>query len=128
MLACRLGRQGNQPAAGDQNHGIAQAEAHIKLQAPEPDVTKIFSRPTVNLRYFPRLAASEQDRPAVDELVMSLTDDLRIADMWTGEGDIRLPEAAGKEMHMLAPVRTGLGFRCSMSYSVTDLKTLQRAA
>jgi len=29
---------------------------------------------------------------------------------------------------MLAPVRAGLGFRCSMSYSVTDLKTLKRAA
>ena len=107
-------------------HGVRLAEVRVKLQAPEPDVTKIFSRPTVNLRYFPRLAASEQDQPAVNELVMSLTDDLRIVEMWTGEGDLRLPEAAGEEVHMLAPVRTGLGFRCSMSYSVTDLKTLER--
>jgi len=109
-------------------HGVRLAEVRVKLQAPEPDVTKIFSRPTVNLRYFPRLAASEQSQPAVDELVMSVTDDLRIVDMWTGEGDIRLPEAAGEEMHVLAPVRAGLGFRCSMSYSVTDLRTLERAA
>jgi acetoacetate decarboxylase len=120
--------RGSRFAASLSAHGVRLAEAHVKLQAPEPDATKIFSRPTVNLRYFPRLAAGEQDRPAVDELVISLTDDLRIVEMWTGEGDIRLPEAVGEEMHMLAPVRMGLGFRCSMSYSVTDLKTLRRAA
>ncbi len=108
-------------------HGVRLAEARVKLEQPEPDVTKIFSRPTVNVRYFPRLAAGEHDKPAVNELVMSITDNLRIVDMWTGEGEIRLPEVAGEEMHMLAPVQTGLGFRCSMSYSVTDLRTLQQA-
>ena len=109
-------------------HGVRLAEARIKLEALEPDVTKIFSRPTVNVRYFPRLAAGQHDRPAVNELVMSITDNLRIAEMWTGEGEIRLPEVAGEEMHMLAPLRTGLGFRCSMSYSVTDLRTLDQGA
>jgi hypothetical protein len=106
-------------------HGARLAEVQIKLQAPEPDPTKIFSRPTALLRYFPRLAASEQDHPAVNELVMSLTDNFRVVEMWTGEGDVHLPEVAGEEMHALAPVRMGLGFRCSMSYSVTDLKTLE---
>jgi hypothetical protein len=109
-------------------HGVRLAEVQIKLRAPEPDVTKIFSRPTALLRYFPRLAADEQDKPAVNELVMSLTDDFRVVEMWTGEGELRLPEVAGEEMHMLAPVRMGLGFRCSMSYSVTDLRTLEKAA
>ena len=109
-------------------HGVRLAEARVKLEAPEPDATKIFNRPTVNLRYFPRLAAGEQDKPAVNELVMSITDDLRIVEMWTGPGEIHLPEVAGEEMHMLAPVRTGLGFRCSMSYSVTDLRTLEQVA
>ena len=109
-------------------HGVRLAEARVTLQQPESDISKIFSRPTVNLRYFPQLAAQEQDKPAVNELVMSLTDDLHIVDMWTGEAEIRMPEAAGEELHALAPVRTGLGFRCSMSYSVTDLKTLERLA
>jgi acetoacetate decarboxylase len=109
-------------------HGVRLAEVQIKLRAPEPDITKIFSRPTALLRYFPRLAADEQDKPAVNELVMSLTDDFRVVELWTGAGEVRLPEAAGEEMHTLAPVRTGLGFRCSMSYSVTDLRTLDRAA
>jgi hypothetical protein len=120
--------RGSRLAASLSAHGVRLAEVQIKLQAPEPDVTKIFNRPTALLRYFPRLAAGEQDHPAVNELVMSLTDDFRVVEMWTGEGDVRLPEAAGEEIHMLAPLRTGLGFRCSMSYSVTDLKTLEKAA
>ena len=109
-------------------HGVRLAEARVKLEAPEPDITKIFNRPTVNVRYFPRLVAGQQDKPAVNELAMSITDDLRIVEMWTGEGEIRMPEVAGEELHMLAPVRTGLGFRCSMSYSVTDLRILEQGA
>ena len=108
-------------------HGVRLAEARITLEKPEPDVTKIFNRPTVNVRWFPRLAAGEHDKPAVNELALSITDDLRIVDMWTGAAEVRMPEVAGEEMHMLAPVRTGLGFRCSMSYSVTDLRTLGQA-
>jgi acetoacetate decarboxylase len=57
--------------------------------------------------------------------VLSVTDDLKIVDLWTGDGEIRMPVVEGEELHMLAPVRTGVGFRCSMSYSVTDLKTLE---
>ena len=120
--------KGSRFAGSLSTHGMRLAEILVKLDAPEPDVTKIFNRPTVNLRYFPRLAASEQDKPAVNELAMSITDNLRIVEMWTGEGDVRLPEVAGEEMHMLAPVRTGLGFRCSMSYSVTDLRTLEQVS
>ena len=116
--------RGSRFAGSLATRGVRLAEVRIKLDAPEPDVTKIFNRPAVNLRYFPRLAAGEQDKPAVNELAMSITDNLRIVDMWTGEGEVRLPEVAGEEMHMLAPVHTGLGFRCSMSYSVTDLRTL----
>ena len=118
-----LGR-GSRFAGSLSAHGVRLAEASVKLEAPEPDITKIFNRPTVNVRYFPRLVAGQQDKPAVNELAMSITDDLRIVEMWTGEGEIRMPEVAGEELHMLAPVRTGLGFRCSMSYSVTDLRIL----
>jgi len=122
-----LGR-GSRFAGSLSAHGVRLAEARVKLEAPEPDITKIFNRPTVNVRYFPRLVAGQQDKPAVNELAMSITDDLRIVEMWTGEGEIRMPEVAGEELHMLAPVRTGLGFRCSMSYSVTDLRILEQGA
>ncbi|MDM0022800.1 acetoacetate decarboxylase family protein [Variovorax saccharolyticus] len=118
--------RGSRFAGSLSTHGVRLAEAIVTLQQPEPDIRKIFSRPTVNLRYFPRLEAQEQHRPAVNELVLSLTDDLKIVDLWTGDGEIRMPAVAGEELSMLAPVRMGRGFRCSMSYSVTDLKILER--
>ncbi|MDB5977684.1 MAG: acetoacetate decarboxylase [Nevskia sp.] len=105
--------------------GRRLAAAHITLRQAEPDVTKIFSRPVVNLRWFPRLEAGKHEKPTVEELVLSVTDDLQIVEMWTGEGDICLPRNPGEEMQMLTPVRTGMGFRCSVSFSVTDLKILE---
>jgi acetoacetate decarboxylase len=120
--------KGSRFAGSLSTHGVRLAEARITLDKPEPDVTKIFNRPTAILRYFPRLTAGQQDEPAVNELTLSLTDDLRIVEMWTGAGEISMPEVAGEELHMLAPVRTGLGFRCSMSYSVTDLRILEQPA
>ena len=116
--------RGRRLAGSVSAHGVRLAEARITLEKPEPDVAKIFNRPTVNVRWFPRLAAGQHDKPAVNELAMSITDDLRIVEMWTGKAEVSMPEVAGEEMHMLAPVRTGLGFRCSMSYSVTDLRIL----
>ncbi len=120
--------KGSRFAGSLSTHGVRLADVRIKLEKPEPDVTKIFNRPTAILRYFPRLVAGQQDKPAVNELTMSLTDNLRIAEMWTGQGEISMPEVAGEELHMLAPVITGLGFRCSMSYSVTDLRILEASA
>ena len=40
------------------------------------------ARPMVNLRHFPRLAAGQQDDPAVHELVMALFDDQTITNAW----------------------------------------------
>jgi acetoacetate decarboxylase len=77
------------------------------------------------LRYFTRLAAGYQDDPAVNELAMSITDDLTVAKAWIGEAELNLPEAHGEELHALAPSRIESGFRYSLSYSVTDLKILE---
>ncbi len=98
----------------------------MTLRNPEADPRKILSRPTANLRWFPNLQAGMHEKPAVDELVLSITDDLRIVDLWTGDSEVKLPQVDSEEIHILAPQRTGLGFRFSMSYSVTDLKTLER--
>jgi Acetoacetate decarboxylase (ADC) len=77
------------------------------------------------MRYFPRLAAGYQDKPAVNELAMSITDNLTVAQAWVGEAELTLPEAHGEELHALAPNRMESGFRYSLSYSVTDLKILE---
>ena len=106
-------------------HGQRLAEACITLRKPVENGLSLLNRPTVLLRYFPRLAAGYQDKPAVNELAMSITDNLTVVQAWVGEAELRLPEVHGEELHALAPIRIESGFRFSLSYSVTDLKILE---
>jgi acetoacetate decarboxylase len=106
-------------------HGQRLAEACITLRKPVENGLSLLSRPTVLLRYFPRLVAGYQDRPAVNELAMSITDNLTVADAWIGEGELNIPDAQGEELHALAPRRIKSGFRYSLAYSVTDLRILE---
>jgi hypothetical protein len=53
------------------------AEAEVTLEKPLVDGSALF-RPTVNLRYFRRLTAGKHQEPAVNELVMSVLDDLKL--------------------------------------------------
>jgi hypothetical protein len=105
--------------------GYRLANVLVTLQEPVHDTSAFTARPTVNLRYFPRLAADEQDKPAVHELAMELFDDETVTNAWTGTSQLDFPEAPGEELHDLAPVRTGAGFRYELSYTVTDLRTLE---
>src|SRR6202021_1733137 len=86
-------------------HGQRLAEACVTLQKPLENGMSLLSRPTVLLRYFPRLAAGYQDKPAVNELAMSITDTLTVVGAWIGKGELNLPEAHGEELHALAPHR-----------------------
>ena len=104
--------------------GYRIANARVTLQEPVADTSALSSRPTVNLRHFPRLAAGQWGNPAVHELVMALFDDDTITNAWVGTGELEFPEVPGEELHDLAPVRTGAGFRFELSYTVTDLRTL----
>jgi Acetoacetate decarboxylase (ADC) len=51
-------------------HGERLAEACITLRKPVENGLSLLTRPTVLLRYFPRLAAGYHDKPAVDELAI----------------------------------------------------------
>lgn len=106
-------------------HGERLADMRLTLREPVPDPTTVFNRPTVMRRYFPRLDGKAYDKPAVDQLTLSLTDNLHLVDLWSGEAEVRIPEVRGEEMHALAPRRIGRGFRFGMSYSVTDLQILE---
>jgi acetoacetate decarboxylase len=106
-------------------HGQRLAEACVTLRKPVENGLSLLSRPTVLLRYFPRLAAGYQDKPAVNELAMSITDNLTVAGAWIGKGELNFPETNGEELHALAPSRIESGFRYSLSYSVSDLKILE---
>ena len=106
-------------------HGERLATARIQLEEPVADPRTVFGRPTTMRRYFPQLVAGKHSSPAVDEITMSLTDDLAIVDLWTGSAELSIPVVAGEDMHSLAPLNVGRGFRLGMSYSVTDLKILK---
>ena len=56
---------------------------------------------------------------------MSLTENLSIVDVWAGSAELTLPEVRGEDMHLLAPLRVGRGYRLGMAYSVTDLRILK---
>ena len=106
-------------------HGERLATARLQLEEEVTDPAKVFNRPTVMRRYFPQLAAAGQTKPAVDELTMSLTDNLRIVDLWAGSAELGIPDVRGEELHSLAPLSMGRGYRLGMSYSVTDLRILK---
>jgi hypothetical protein len=106
-------------------HGERLATARLQLEEKITDPSKVFNRPTVMRRYFPQLAAARQTKPPVDELTMSLTDDLRIVDVWAGPAELAIPEVRGEDMHSLTPLRVGRGYRLGMAYSVTDLRILK---
>jgi hypothetical protein len=106
-------------------HGQRLAEACVTLQRPVENTMSLLNRPTVLSRYFPRLAAGQEGRPAVDELAMAITDNLTVAGAWIGKGELNFVETSGEELHALAPIRIESGFRYSLSYSVSDLKILE---
>jgi acetoacetate decarboxylase len=114
---------GSRFAASASAAGRRLAEAEVALEKPLGDTSALF-RPIVNLRYFPRLAAGKHQEPAVNELVMSVLEDLKINNAWAGKGRLTLPAARGEEVADLVPDRIGVGFRASLSYTVKDLRVL----
>jgi acetoacetate decarboxylase len=109
-------------------HGERLATARIQLEEKIANPATVFNRPTAMRRYFPQLAAERRGKPPVDELTMSLTDDLAIVDVWAGKAELRIPEVQGEDMHLIAPLRVGRGYRLGMAYSVTDLRILKNYA
>jgi acetoacetate decarboxylase len=104
---------------------VRLAEARITLESPVADPTTVFNRPTALVRHFPRLQKDKRDAPAVHELALSLTETLQMVDLWIGDADLSIFKAAGEEMHSLAPLRVGSGFRFSIAYSITDTRIVE---
>jgi len=106
-------------------HGERIATARVQLENEVHDPSTVFNRPTTIRRYFPQLTAGSQSKAAVDELTLSLTDELALVNVWAGSAELTVPEVQGEEVHMLAPLRVGRGYRLGMAYSVTDLRILK---
>ncbi len=106
-------------------HGVRLAEACVTLECRVNDPTTIFNRPTALRRHFPRLEKERLNEPAVNDLALLVTDNLQIVDLWIGDADLDIFPARGEEIHRLAPVKVGSGFRYGLAYSVTDLRVLR---
>ncbi|WP_210189190.1 acetoacetate decarboxylase family protein [Bradyrhizobium erythrophlei] len=85
------------------------AEACVTLRKPVADGLSLLSCPTVLLRYFPKPVGRRPDKAAVDELAMSVTDNLTVTGARTGTGELNFPETNGEELHALAPRRIESG-------------------
>lgn len=106
-------------------HGERMATARVQLEESIANPATVFHRPTTIRRYFPQLTANRRNKPAVDELTLSQMDDLTIVDVWAGSAELTIPKVQGEDMHMIAPLRVGRGYRFGMAYSVTDLPILK---
>jgi acetoacetate decarboxylase len=124
-LAAAPVAKGTRFGAGVSAHGERMATGRIQLEEKVDDPRSVFNRPTTMRRYFPNLTTSRRDTPAVDELALSLTDDLTFTDVWMGSAELVLPTVRGEDMHLIAPLRVGRGYRFGMAYSVTDLPILK---
>src|ERR1700721_908108 len=94
LAAAPLAR-GSRFGASVAAHGERLATARLQLEERIANPSTIFNRPTVMRRYFPQLAAARQTKPPVDELTMSLTDNLAIVDVWAGSAELAIPEVRG---------------------------------
>jgi Acetoacetate decarboxylase (ADC) len=105
--------------------GQRLANGRLTLRQPLANGYAALVRPVVNRRYFPSVVAGNSDKPAVDQLVMAVTDDLTIIDVWSGDAELTFPTAIGEELHTLCPTRMGTGYRFSMSCSISNVTALQ---
>ncbi|MGY4310731.1 acetoacetate decarboxylase family protein [Bradyrhizobium sp. JR3.5] len=105
-------------------HGRLLVQARVTLHEKAERLVGLLDRRIVGRRYFPRLSAGMHDKPAVDELVRCVSNQLRITNIWSGAGELNFPEAYGEELEMLGPLKVGRGYRFSFSYSVTDIESL----
>jgi Acetoacetate decarboxylase (ADC) len=105
-------------------HGRLLAEARVILHERADHLIGLLDRPVVARRYFPRLCAGVHDKPAVDELVRCIMNNLLITNLWVGEGELIFPETHGEELDILGPIKVGRGFRFSFSCSISDCAIL----
>jgi hypothetical protein len=127
-LECRAApgvRPGSRFGGTASARGRRVAEARITLEQPSESGSLHTAPPIVNVRHFPRLAAGRHDDPQVHELVQSVSRDRAVSEIWEGSAELDLLAAPGEEHTLLAPVKTGRGYRFTFAYTVDDLRTVK---
>ena len=112
---------GGRFAASLSRHGRRLADARITLEEKVENTHAMLDRPTLRLRQFPQL---EPNQPEVNEFAELPADKIRVVDLWVGDAEFDVPDARGEELHSLAPIRVGSGFRYGLAFSTSDLRVL----
>jgi acetoacetate decarboxylase len=76
------------------------------------------------MRHFPNI--EDPAKPAVHELAISQISDVRVADVWAGDADLKFFESAVEEVAALAPVEMLGGFFHSMGLTITGGKVIYK--
>lgn len=106
-------------------NGRRLAEATVSLEEPSGDPLFLGKRPIVNVRHFPQLAAAQQGRPAVHELVRSVLSGVSRSEIWEGAATLRFHDAPDQELYALRPERVGRGYRYTTALTVDDLEIIE---
>jgi acetoacetate decarboxylase len=76
------------------------------------------------MRHFPNI--EDPAKPAVHELAISQISDVRVADVWAGDADLKFFESVVEEVAALAPVEMLGGFFHSMGLTITGGKVIYK--
>jgi acetoacetate decarboxylase len=76
------------------------------------------------MRHFPDFENPE--RPLVHDITMSLVTDVKVADVWTGDGEIRFMSSPFEEVADLGPVEAVEGFAFSIGLTIAGGKVLYK--
>jgi hypothetical protein len=101
-------------------------EAKLTLETGEDTQSPLglASSPVLGIRHFPDLAQGSGGKPLVFDIVGFTGSNKRVADVWTGAGDLAFFAGGGHELVDLAPVRTGRGARYAMGFRITDIRKI----
>lgn len=97
------------------------AEATVTLERIGDRAPGLGATPVLNVRHFPELAAGRHHRPAVHELVRLRAHGWTTSAVWEGSATLRYFPSPTQELHDLAPLRVGRGYRFDCALSVADL-------
>lgn len=76
------------------------------------------------MRHFPDI--EDASKPAVHELVISEVSDVRVADTWAGDADLKFFESALEEVAALVPLEMLGGFFHSMGLTITGGRVIHK--
>lgn len=102
---------------------LIEAQVTLREQAaslPAPGFAK-----TVNVRYFPELAADKHNQPAIHELVQLKSRDVKVSPIWKGEAFMEVFDHPYLELADLRPAAVIAGYRFSFALTVDDLLMLR---